>query len=158
MREFERLDAFSDEVEGLEKSLGDVSGMTAAFSQQLGDVRVALSETNRDLANLERGFSSGLKRAFDGRFDAVFRRLADKPIVNRRHRNARIQQRVGINEPVKPLFRTAHPTAAMDDEYQRRRLLGVGFPEVQHVPRMFAVTDAGSRRLGHVRFWLGERR
>lgn len=66
MREFERLDAFSDEVEGLEKSLGDVSGMTAAFSQQLGDVRVALSDTNRDLANLERGFSSGLKRAFDG--------------------------------------------------------------------------------------------
>lgn len=66
MRDFERLEAFGDEVEGLEKSLGDVSGMTAAFSQQLGDVRVALSDTNRDLANLERGFSSGLKRAFDG--------------------------------------------------------------------------------------------
>ena len=66
MRDFERLEAFGDEVEGLEKSLGDVSGMTAAFSNQLGDVRIALGDTNRDLANLERGFSSGLKRAFDG--------------------------------------------------------------------------------------------
>ncbi len=66
MRDFERLDAFGEDIETLERSLGDVSGMTNAFSAQLGDVRLALADTNRDLASLERGFSGGLKRAFDG--------------------------------------------------------------------------------------------
>jgi lambda family phage tail tape measure protein len=66
MTEISGLDDMSGEVERLEQSLGDVSGMTAAFSQQLVSMRTVLGETNRDLANLQSGFSSGLRRAFDG--------------------------------------------------------------------------------------------
>jgi len=66
MREFERLDGFADEVDGLERALGDVSGMAATFRAELGDMRDTLSLTAQDISTLERGFSSGLKRAFDG--------------------------------------------------------------------------------------------
>lgn len=64
--EIEGLDAFSDDVEQLEQALGDVSGMTGAFTMQLQAMRGALGQTNSDLAGLQRGFSSGLRRAFDG--------------------------------------------------------------------------------------------
>ena len=63
MAEFDDL---SDEVDDLARSLGDVSGMTSAFSRQLASMRTVIGETNRDLANLQAGFSSGLRRAFDG--------------------------------------------------------------------------------------------
>lgn len=66
MSDINGLDDLTEEVEGLEKSLGDVSGMTSAFSQQLVSMRSVLGETNRDLANLQAGFSNGLRRAFDG--------------------------------------------------------------------------------------------
>ena len=64
--EIEGLDALSDDVEQLEQALGDVSGMTSAFTTQLRAMRGALGQTNSDLAGLQRGFSSGLRRAFDG--------------------------------------------------------------------------------------------
>jgi phage-related minor tail protein len=66
MTEIDRLEAFSDEVAGLERTLGDASGIAAAFSTQLRDMRGTLAETTRDLGSLERGFSGGLRRAFDG--------------------------------------------------------------------------------------------
>ena len=64
--EIESLDAFTDDVDRLERALGDVSGMTTAFTAQLQAVRGALGQTNADLAGLQRGFSTGLRRAFDG--------------------------------------------------------------------------------------------
>lgn len=66
MSDINGLEDLSEEVDQLERSLGDVSGMTAAFSQQLVSMRAVLGETNRDLANLQTGFSNGLRRAFDG--------------------------------------------------------------------------------------------
>ncbi len=66
MSEIDRLDVMDAEVSALEQTLGDASSMTAAFSAQLRDVQATLGDTNRDLGNLERGFSGGLRRAFDG--------------------------------------------------------------------------------------------
>ena len=66
MNEIGRLGGFDSEVGGLERSLSDATTMTAAFSAQLRDVRGTLGDTSRDLLNLERGFSGGLRKAFDG--------------------------------------------------------------------------------------------
>lgn len=64
--EIEGFDTLSDDVDKLEDSLGDVSGMTSAFTAQLQAMRGALGQTSSDLAGLQRGFSGGLRRAFDG--------------------------------------------------------------------------------------------
>lgn len=61
--DLDRLDA---DLTALEQSLGDAAAMTAAFDGQLRGVQVALGETARDLGDLERGSSRGLRRAFDG--------------------------------------------------------------------------------------------
>jgi hypothetical protein len=66
MTQIDQIDALEAEISALEQSLGQASGMTAAFDAQLRDVKGTLSDTTRDLGNLERGFSSGLRRAFDG--------------------------------------------------------------------------------------------
>ncbi len=66
MTDFDGLEDLETEAETLHRTLGDTSEVTAAFSSQLQDVRVSLADTTRDLGNLERGFSSGLRRAFDG--------------------------------------------------------------------------------------------
>lgn len=60
------IDALDGEISALERTLGDTTAMTAAFDGQLRDIQGTLSETTRDLGNLERGFSGGLRRAFDG--------------------------------------------------------------------------------------------
>ncbi|MDE0983032.1 MAG: phage tail tape measure protein [Yoonia sp.] len=60
------IDALDGEVSALERTLGDTAAMTAAFDSQLRDIQGTLTETTRDLGNLERGFSGGLRRAFDG--------------------------------------------------------------------------------------------
>jgi phage-related minor tail protein len=60
------VDILGLEVEGLEEALGGASDMAAAFSRELSLVRGTLGETVTDLGNLERGFSGGLRRAFDG--------------------------------------------------------------------------------------------
>lgn len=61
--DFETLEA---NVTSLEKALGDTSEIAAAFDGQLRGVQATLGETARDLGKLETGFSSGLRRAFDG--------------------------------------------------------------------------------------------
>lgn len=66
MDEIERLGELDTEVAALEQTLGDASQMTAAFGGQLREMQGTLGQTTRDLGNLERGFSGGLKRAFDG--------------------------------------------------------------------------------------------
>ena len=60
------LDAFGEEIGALERDLGQAQAMTTAFSASLREVQGSLGETTRDLGTLERGFSGGLKRAFDG--------------------------------------------------------------------------------------------
>mgnify|MGYP000533250131 CR=1 FL=1 len=62
----DEIDALDGEIGALERTLGDATNMTAAFDTQLRDIQGTLTETTRDLGNLERGFSGGLRRAFDG--------------------------------------------------------------------------------------------
>lgn len=66
MSGLDQIDALDSEVNALERTLGDATTMTAAFGSQLRDIQGTLGETTRDLGNLERGFSGGLRRAFDG--------------------------------------------------------------------------------------------
>lgn len=55
-----------DQAAGLEDSLGAAAGMAASFEAELRRMREALGATGKDVATLERGFSRGLRRAFDG--------------------------------------------------------------------------------------------
>ena len=66
MDEIDKLDGLESDVSALERSLGDASTTASAFDAQLRGVQTTLSETARDLGNVERGFSTGLRRAFDG--------------------------------------------------------------------------------------------
>ena len=69
MADDEAAEALSEAADGLETSLGAATGMAMAFEAELARMRVALAATGRDVATLERGFSRGLRRAFD---DVVF--------------------------------------------------------------------------------------
>ena len=66
MDDIDGLDALESEAKQLEQTLGSVTTMTDAFDAQLGRMKTTLGETSRDLGNLERGFSGGLRKAFDG--------------------------------------------------------------------------------------------
>jgi len=68
MDQIDQLDALDADVSALERTLGDASEVARAFDGQLRGVQDSLSATTRDLGNLERGFSGGLRRAFDGVF------------------------------------------------------------------------------------------
>lgn len=66
MIDSDRLASLESEIDALERSLGDTASMAGAFDAELRSIRDSLGETTRDLGNLERGFSGGLRRAFDG--------------------------------------------------------------------------------------------
>jgi phage-related minor tail protein len=66
MDEIDKIDALESDVSALERALGDTAQVAAAFEGQLRDVQGTLVATTRDLGNLERGFSAGLRTAFDG--------------------------------------------------------------------------------------------
>ena len=66
MDELDDMDRLAGDLDALEARLGETASMTAAFESELRSVQGALGETTRDLGSLERGFSSGLRRAFDG--------------------------------------------------------------------------------------------
>ena len=50
----------------LDEQMDDAGRMAATFSSELGRVRDSLSETTRDLGNLESGLAGGLRRAING--------------------------------------------------------------------------------------------
>ena len=66
MDDIDKIDALDSDVAALERTLGDTAEVTVAFENQLRDMQGSLQETTRDLGNLERGFSRGLRTAFDG--------------------------------------------------------------------------------------------
>jgi hypothetical protein len=66
MKEIDDLSALDSDVAALERTLGDTAAVAAAFDGQLRDMQGSLADTTRDLGNLERGFSGGLRKAFDG--------------------------------------------------------------------------------------------
>ncbi len=62
-------DGFEDlqeKGEALGDALGDAATMAAAFDGQMKRISAAFAETGKDVATLERGMSSGLRKAFDG--------------------------------------------------------------------------------------------
>jgi len=66
MDDIDGLDALETEAKALEETLGSVTAMTEAFDGQLRRMQGALGATTRDLGQLERGFSGGVRKAFDG--------------------------------------------------------------------------------------------
>ena len=66
MDDMDSIDALESDVSALERTLGDTAAVTAAFERQLRDVQGTLVATTNDLGNLSRGFSTGLRQAFDG--------------------------------------------------------------------------------------------
>jgi len=66
MNEIDRLGGLGEQIGGLERDMGDATAVTATFAAELRGMRGTLGDTARDLSNRERGFSGGLKRAFDG--------------------------------------------------------------------------------------------
>lgn len=60
---FDELEA---RAQALEDSLGAAADVTAGFDAELRRMRASLAQTGADVARLERGFSRGLRRAFDG--------------------------------------------------------------------------------------------
>jgi|GEM_PF-6429247 len=65
MDDIDGLDALESEARVLEETLGSVTAMTDAFDSQLRKMQGTLGDTTRDLGNLDRGFSSGLRRALE---------------------------------------------------------------------------------------------
>ncbi|SEW04471.1 phage tail tape measure protein, lambda family [Cognatiyoonia koreensis] len=66
MDDIDRIDDLDADVSALERTLGDAAAVARAFDGQLRGVQSSLAATTRDLGNLERGFSNGLRKAFDG--------------------------------------------------------------------------------------------
>lgn len=66
MTERDGFDEFGDRAEDLGESLSVAASMAAGFDGELRRMRESLAATGHDIAVLERGFSKGLRRAFDG--------------------------------------------------------------------------------------------
>ncbi|RYH03370.1 phage tail tape measure protein [Salipiger sp. IMCC34102] len=66
MNDTDRIEDLDADVTTLERTLGDASAMARSFDRTLRGMQTTLGETTRDLGNLTTGFSSGLRRAFDG--------------------------------------------------------------------------------------------
>lgn len=66
MQDQDGIEGLSDQAEALEDSLSAAADMAAGFDSELRRVRDALAATGADVANLERGISRGLRKAFDG--------------------------------------------------------------------------------------------
>ncbi|MFC6687784.1 phage tail tape measure protein [Jhaorihella thermophila] len=60
------FDELEVRAQALEDSLGAAADVTAGFDAELRRMRASLAQTGADVARLERGFSRGLRRAFDG--------------------------------------------------------------------------------------------
>ncbi len=64
--EQDSFDELEARAQALEDSLGAAAEVTAGFDAELRRMRSSLADTGADVARLERGFSRGLRRAFDG--------------------------------------------------------------------------------------------
>ena len=55
-----------DGMDDLQARMGDATRVASAFSSELTRVRTSLGEATREFGAVEKGFSSGLRRAIDG--------------------------------------------------------------------------------------------
>lgn len=63
---FEAIERLGDEAGDLNSTLDQTSGLVRGFDSELRRMRGSLAATGADVANLEKGLSRGLRRAFDG--------------------------------------------------------------------------------------------
>ncbi len=66
MSDFEQFDELNDAATQMGDSVGDATQLVGQFSGELRKMRTTLAATGQDVETLERGLSSGLRRAFDG--------------------------------------------------------------------------------------------
>ncbi len=66
MADRDGFDDLQERGEALGDALGDAATMAAAFDAQMKRISAAFEETGKDVATLERGMSTGLRKAFDG--------------------------------------------------------------------------------------------
>ncbi|KPP87238.1 MAG: protein of unknown function containing DUF802 domain [Rhodobacteraceae bacterium HLUCCA08] len=66
MARIDELGELGADAQSLVGQLEGASEMTRAFESQLRAMQGTMAHTTRDLGRLERGFSSGLRKAFDG--------------------------------------------------------------------------------------------
>ncbi|WP_368346330.1 phage tail tape measure protein [Pelagovum sp. HNIBRBA483] len=67
MEKFEdEMNAFEEKLAQLGESMAESGTIAHAFRSEMDGMRRSMAQTTRDLGNLERGFSSGLRRAIDG--------------------------------------------------------------------------------------------
>lgn len=66
MSDFEQFDELNDAATLMGDSVGDATQLVGQFSGELRKMRTTLADTGKDVETLERGLSSGLRRAFDG--------------------------------------------------------------------------------------------
>ncbi|SDN34448.1 phage tail tape measure protein, lambda family [Lutimaribacter pacificus] len=66
MSDYDGLDRLGMQIETLEVAMDGASGMAAGFETELGRMRATFAAAGQDVRTLERGMSTGLRRAFDG--------------------------------------------------------------------------------------------
>ena len=66
MAEREQFDDFEAQVEALEQAMAGTIGVAQAFEGSLSSMRATFADTDREVKNLSRGMSRGLKSAFEG--------------------------------------------------------------------------------------------
>ncbi|MGJ8546797.1 MAG: phage tail tape measure protein [Sulfitobacter sp.] len=66
MSNYDGFENLSDYAEALNQTLGESGTLVSGFDSELRRMRSALAATGKDVATLEKGLNSGLRRAFDG--------------------------------------------------------------------------------------------
>lgn len=66
MSDFFGRDGFDDQIDALESAMGGAADMAAAFGSELRQMQATMADTGRDIGNLQRGISRGLRGAIDG--------------------------------------------------------------------------------------------
>ncbi|MEI4195473.1 phage tail tape measure protein [Roseovarius sp. E0-M6] len=66
MDDLERLDDLDSQLDSLETGMSGAADVAAAFNSEMARVRNSFERTGRDVATLERGMSTGLRRAIKG--------------------------------------------------------------------------------------------
>ncbi len=65
MADFEDIENFESTADGLNATLATTETLVSGFDSELRRMRTSLAATGKDVANLERGLSRGLRSAFD---------------------------------------------------------------------------------------------
>src|SRR5439155_22845108 len=95
------------------------------------------------------------KGRLDRRLDLFRQRLLGEAVIDGRRGNSLVE--VALHAAVVAALVTVLPTAAVDQEHQRRRLFRLGLPEIEDLPfmRTVFVVGRGRRHRRRRRFLFG---